>query len=314
VESASVIAMRCRAVVLPVVLVVLGLPPALATVEAGRFYLRNRHNGAMVSSGERREYVLFVPRSYDRTRPAPLVISLHGAALWGAAQMEITRWNDAAEKHGFIVAYPSGVSGHGPRVWRAGIGADLMTDVRFIAELIDTLRASYHVDTTRIYANGLSNGGGMAFLLACALPDRIAAVGVVAPALFLPWSACPDRRAVPLIAFHGTGDAAIPYHGGSSWVAPASFPDIPKWVAAWAQRNRCAPSPVDTIVAPDVVRRTYARCVDGASVVFYTIIGGGHTWPGGEPLPEWFAGRTTASISATDRMWEFFRQHPLRAP
>jgi polyhydroxybutyrate depolymerase len=45
--------------------------------------------------------------------------------------------------------------------------------------------------------------------------------------------------------------------------------------------------------------------------VLYTIQGGGHTWPGGTPLPKWFVGSTTRSISATSLMWSFFSVHPL---
>ena len=136
-----------------------------------------------------------------------------------------------ADEHGFIAVYPSGLSGRGPRGWSAGGGPGQTRDVRFIAELIDTLRASYHIDPTRIYANGLSNGGGMAFVLSCTQSDRIAAVGVVGTAIFLPWSECTDQRAVPMIAFHGTADRLTRYHGGKTWVAPVSFPDIPNWVA-----------------------------------------------------------------------------------
>jgi len=178
--------------------------------------------------------------------------------------------------------------------------------------LIDTLTAAYNVDPTRIYAKGLSNGGGMTFVLSCTLSDRIAAVGVVAPALFLPGSWCTDQRAVPMMAFHGTADRLTPYHGGLSWVAPDKrFSDIPTWVADWARRNRCAPTPVETEVAPDVTRRAYAHCADHADVVLYTVEGGGHTWPGGEPLPEWLAGPTSRSIDATRLMWTFFLEHPL---
>jgi polyhydroxybutyrate depolymerase len=65
-------------------------------------------------------------------------------------------------------------------------------------------------------------------------------------------------------------------------------------------------------VAVDVVRRTYRNCADGADVVLYTVLDGGHTWPGGGPLPEWFAGRTSHSVDATSVMWAFFREHPLR--
>ena len=71
-------------------------------------------------------------------------------------------------------------------------------------------------------------------------------------------------------------------------------------------------NPVDSLVAPDVVRRAYTGCAGDAAVVLYTIRGGGHTWPGGGPLPEWFVGTTSSSIDASSLMWEFFREHPLR--
>jgi len=299
--------------VLGAVLVLLSLPVALALAEAVSYYVRNRSNGTIVSSGLEREYLLYVPRSYDRTRPTPLVISMHGGAMWPAAQMETSQWNTVADQYGFIAVYPSGVSGRGPRAWRAGGGPGQEQDVRFISELIDTLGASYNIDPAMIYANGLSNGGGMAFVLSCTLSDRIAAVGVVATAIFLPWSACTDRRPVPMIAFQGTADRQIPYHGGKTWVAPDVFPDIPAWTKRWAERNRCAPNPSDSAVATDVTRLEYTSCADDAAVVLYTIRGGGHSWPGGKPLPEWFVGRTSRSIDATSRMWAFFREHPLRS-
>ena len=297
--------------VIGAVLVLIGLPPVLALVEAVSFYVRNRSNGSIVSSGQEREYLLYVPESYDRTKPTPLVISMHGGALWPAAQMEISRWNRMADEHGFLVVYPSGITGAGPRAWHVGRGPGLLRDVRYISELIDTLKAAYNIDSTSIYADGLSNGGGMAFVLSCTLSERIAAVGMVAAALFLPWSWCIDERAVPMIAFHGTADRAVPYHGGKSWVAPSVFPDIPTWVATWARRNRCAPNPIDSAVAADVTRRSYTNCADNAAVVLYTVQGGGHTWPGGGPLPEWFVGTTTRSIDATHQMWAFFREHRL---
>ena len=64
-------------------------------------------------------------------------------------------------------------------------------------------------------------------------------------------------------------------------------------------------------MAEDVTRRAYTDCAGDAAVVLYTIRGGGHTWPGGTPMPEWFVGRTSRSINATSEMWEFFREHPL---
>jgi len=302
--------MKDRRVALGAALALIGLPVVVVPIGAVSFYRANRDNGSFVSSGEKREYLLYVPPTYDRRRPTPLVISMHGAGLWGAAQKETSQWNDLADKQHFIVVYPSGVGGKGVRVWRAELGPGLGKDVRFISELIDTLKASYNIDSTRIYANGLSNGGGMSFVLSCTLSDRIAAVGMVAAAQTMPWRWCTDQRAVPMIAFHGTADPEIPYNGGSSWISPRPFPSTPRWAETWARRNRCAINPVESKVAADVTRRAYTSCADNADVVLYTVHGGGHTWPGGAPLPEWFVGRTARSIDATRLMWAFFMDHP----
>jgi polyhydroxybutyrate depolymerase len=293
-------------------LALIALPVVIVPIEAVSFYSANRDNGSFVSSGEKREYLLYVPTTYDHARPTPLVISMHGAGLWGASQRDISQWNDLADTKGFIVVYPSGLGGKGVRVWRAEPGDGLKKDVRFISELIDTLSTSYNIDPTRIYANGLSNGGGMSFALSCTLSDRIAGVGMVAAAQTLPWTWCKDSRPVPMIVFHGTADPEIPYNGGSSWLSPRPFPSTPKWTANWAIRNRCRPDAVDSTLTPDVTRRAYEKCADDAEVVLYTVHGGGHTWPGGMQLPEWFVGRTTHTINATKLMWAFFSEHPLR--
>ena len=155
--------MKARRVVVGAVLAIIGLPVVLVLVATVWIHLQDRTNGTIVISGQTRAYLLYVPPSYDRTRPTPLVISMHGASVWPAQQMNLSRWNRLADEQGFIVVYPSG-SGM-PKVWNVGRGAGLMRDVRFISALIDTLEAAYNIDPTRIYANGISNGGGMAFVL-----------------------------------------------------------------------------------------------------------------------------------------------------
>jgi len=290
---------------------VIGLPVVTVLVASVSYYFLNRTSGAIVSSDRRREYLLYVPDSYDRFKPTPLVISMHGGGAWPAHQMNVSRWNRLADEHGFIVVYPAGSDT--PMSWKVGRGAGLTRDVRFISELIDTLETAYNIDPTRIYANGLSNGAGMSFVLSCTLSNRIAAVGMVAAAQSLPWSWCTDHRPVPMISFHGTADAMTPYNGGRSPVFPDRFvlPSIPIWTANWARRNQCGTNPVESQIAADVTRLEYTNCADDAAVVLYTIQGGGHTWPGGKPPPEWLAGSTSNSIDATSRMWAFFREHRL---
>ena len=306
--------MKLRKVLIGTVLAIIALPVLLLLVVLGSASLLNRTNGAIVSSGQRRQYLLHVPVGYDRSRPAPLVISLHGAMNWPAYQMKVSQWNQVADRNGFIVVYPSG-TGTGLKTWfmEGAKTPSRMPDVVFIAELIDTLEAHYTIDRARIYANGLSNGGGMAFVLSCTLSHRIAAIGAVSAAQSLPWSWCADSTPVPMIAFHGTADRIVPYDGGKVWIAPDPFPAVAGWVADWARRNRCGPSPVDSLVAPDVTRSEYTACADDAAVVLYTIKGGGHQWPGGQPIPEWLVGPASNSVDATALMWTFFREHPLPA-
>src|SRR2546421_1861812 len=189
VEPASVTAptvMRKGKHAIGAVLALLSLPVLLVLIEAVSFRVANRPNGSFMSFGRKREYVLYVPRSYDRAKPTPLVISLHGAGMWGAAQRETSQWDRVADEYAFIVVYPSGEGGGGPRVWHEGGGAAPSRDVRFISELIDTLEARYNIDPRMIYANGLSNGGGVAFVLSCTLPHRVGAGGGGGAALPVP--------------------------------------------------------------------------------------------------------------------------------
>src|SRR5213596_12156 len=105
--------MKSRTKVIVAVLILITLPVLLALIEAISFYAHNRHNGSIVSSGDKRDYLLYVPRSYDHKKPAPLVISMHGAGGWAVQQMEMSGWNRLADEQGFIVAYPSGIGNAG---------------------------------------------------------------------------------------------------------------------------------------------------------------------------------------------------------
>ena len=207
-------------------------------------------------------------------------MDLHGFAQWPANQRDISNWDDLADEKGFIVVHPEG-SGF-PRRWASHSPDEPQTDrdVTFIADLIDHLSAEHPIDPDRIHVAGISNGGGMAFVLSCELSDRVASIGTVAGLFTHPWEACARTRPVPLIAFHGLDDEIVPFAGGPL--------DGPLGGTRWSD------------------------CDGGADVILHTIADGGHTWPGGDPLPEFIAGYTSPAIDATATMWEFFEDHPLR--
>ncbi len=295
-------------------LALLSLPLVLALAAAVAYLILDRTNGSLVSSGVKRRYLLYVPKSYDPSTPVALVISLHGFSQWPAHQSGLTGWNDLADEYGFLVVHPSGTGF--PKRWRtrgpAGLSTDPALDITFISDLIDKLESEYNIDPARIYANGLSNGGGMSVLLSCELSNRIAAIGSVAGAYLSPWSECRSARPVPTIVFHGTADPIVPYLGGPAHGPGFDLPSIPKWVAGLAEHNGCAAAPVELpTTSGEVSGVRYEGCSQDAEVVFYIIAGGGHSWPGGGYLPEFLVGHTTRDIDATRTMWEFFQRHPL---
>lgn len=306
--------MNIKKIVIRVMVVLIGLPIVLALLAFGFFYSvfyfpnwTSATAGTIVSSGQKRDYLVYVPKTYDRSKPTPLVITFHTSMSWDSSAMAISQWNSVADENGFIVVYPQG-TGFGPKSWEMTNSEtpSQMPDVIFISDLIDKLEATYNIDKSRIYANGMSNGGGMTFVLSCTMSDRIAAVGLVSAGLGLGWNWCTDHHPVPVIAFHGTGDPICPYNGGGG------FPNIPGFMANWSRRNECGPSPTESAVAADVTRLQYADCAGNAGVVLYTIKGEGHQWPGGKRLAaQWMLGHYNRSINATRLMWAFFSSHQL---
>lgn len=293
------------------VLIVFGVLFAIILVFFLWFRWANHTNGTIVSSGTERSYLLYVPDSYDAAAPTPLVITLHGFAQWPAHQMGLSHWNELADEYGFIVVYPEGRKF--PLRWQAGSAnstpGGIQEDIQFISDLIDTLQAEYNIDPARIFTNGMSNGAGMTFVLSCELSERIAAMGLVAGAYAYPWEVCAPARQTPAMVFHGTEDQIVPFGGSIEPSAQMVLPDIPSWVGELAGRNGCSETVSKEAVSSDVSALLYQDCTE--DVVFYTIQGGGHTWPGGEGLPYWLTGYTSMQIDATRMLWDFFQVHPL---
>lgn len=256
--------------------------------------------------GVTRSYLLYAPASLDSTQPAPVVFSLHGFASNARHQVLLTGWNDVADEHGFLVVYPQGL-GALPR-WDAGLpampAADGTGDTGFLTALAASLSETLCVDPARIYVNGLSNGGGMTYRLACDASDVFAAFGGVAGA-YSGRALCEPSRPIPMLFFHGTADLIVPFDGGNGMPAIAPF------VEALARHNGCDPQPAPIASVGSVSGWQYLHCEADASVALYIIDGGGHTWPGGWDGRDFLLGTTTQEVSASAILWDFYEAHPL---
>jgi polyhydroxybutyrate depolymerase len=286
--------------------------PAQGPAEAG-------WSARTVASGDgERCYHLYVPPGYDPSQPAPVVVSLHGWLSNPNSHATISLWHRLADQEGFLVVYPQGTSF--PQRWNSDSNWEVagVDDVQFFRDTIDDLSAVAAVDRSRVYVNGFSNGGAMAVQIACQAADQVAAIGTVAGAV-VGMQDCDPPRPVPAMAFHGTADPVVPYEAGELQGqlrqgaevvgAPTTFAGADDWVTEWAQQNGC--DPVPEVIPPqgDVKGVRYLACDEEAEVIFYTIVGGGHTWPGGTPIP--VVGKTSTDIDATEEMWRFFQGYSL---
>ena len=182
-------------------------------------------------------------------------------------------------------------------------------NLAFTQALIDNAKTSLCIDTHRIYATGLSNGGGMSGYLACKLSRQVAAIAPVAGVNLA--APCPRGKPMSVIAFHGTADASVAYGGGPG-AMPArperNLPSVETAVQAWAGRAGCRTKPVSQVIGTEVQRIAYRGCARGAGVVLYAVTGGGHTWPGSFDVPR--NGHVTQDINAADLILDFFSHHP----
>jgi polyhydroxybutyrate depolymerase len=254
-------------------------------------------------AGEARHYLIVVPTGYDGTTAVPVVLTIHGFVSSAQEQVSYTRWGDLGEAEGFLVVAPNARQGRVDFDFLAP-ATDPASDAAFLDALMTEVQRDWCVDPDRTYATGFSNGSATTFGLACRAETPFAAFGSVAGA-FYDESYCGKAPATSYLYFHGTADGAVPYRGGT--VGAFQVASAAETMAAWAKHDGCGPS-TSTEPADDVELVAWSKCDDGSEVGFYTIAGGGHTWPGAAPRPE--LGATTDSIDATALMWAFFQAHP----
>lgn len=256
--------------------------------------------------GVMREYLLYVPPSYDGSQAVPFVLALHGLGD-DMNNFAGIRFENVADTANFIFAIPQALVDNqltGATAWNSGAGAFGITlnpgvdDVGFLNALMDTVSVRYNIDQTRLYSTGFSMGGFMTNRLGCELNNRIAAIASVSGTIGNGIS-CHPARVVPACHFHGTADQTVAYTGNTYGN------DAEALVAYWRGHDRCDTAAViDSIAhttnnALHIVHYTYPNGAYGSDVEFYKVIGGQHQW----------LGPSGYDINYAVEIWNFFRRY-----
>ncbi len=265
--------------------------------------------GVIRYGGRERTYIVHVPPAYDRTKPAPLVLVLHGAGQSFDTAEKMSGMSLEADKEDFLVAYPRG-TGHLKEepTWNSGnccgyAMRNNVDDVGFIRALVAQLKKDYAVDSKRVYVTGVSNGAMMSYRLGCEVSDQIAAIAPVEGAQNVD---CKPASPVSVIVFHGTADRLVPFDGGTArdQTGPQRTDNsVAGAVSFWVKQDGCSPTPQHEETS-EVHTDVYSGCKDGTGVALYAIQGGRHKWPG--------ASLSGNHVRATEIMWDFFAQHAKR--
>jgi len=263
-----------------------------------------------VKSGDTtRSYSVHAPSNYSKTTQYPLIVGFHGSDSIGLFFEADTRLDEAQYTANKIMVYPNGVGG----AW-AGASYSKTTvaeDLQFVHDLLADVRKRYCIDSARVYATGMSNGGGFVGTLACndTVGKEFAAFAPASGAFYTDanGTGCtPARSPLPILEFHGGADTSVLYNGGQG--EGGYEPPIPTWLGYWAERNECQSPPANESSFNDDVHHLVWTCQGQyGALQHYKVDDMKHQWPSEDPnFSQIAAGGLPTHIEASSIIQQFF--------
>ena len=267
----------------------------------------------IVHEGLKRSFLIYVPENIKEN--APLVVAIHGYTSTAKILMGYSGINQIADVEGFMVAYPQGTKDSRDNNF-FNVGYEFhsdskVNDVNFIREIVLNLTKEYKLNSKRVFATGMSNGGDMSYLLACTSSDLFTAVAPVAGVMMKDTlENCNPVKKIPIFEIHGTKDSISKFEGDMNnedkWGA---YYDLPSTIEFWV--NKHALNEKETIQlenknTEDGTTITFERYWSDESqreVWFYIVNDGNHTWPGMTGL---FSRTANQDINSAEEIWKFF--------
>lgn len=239
------------------------------------------------TGGTDRSFLVHLPKGFSPTQYYPALMFFPGKGSDAMGGEQGTNLNSLPG----VIIYPEPTVGNDQMYsWQGAPYSSGANDVQFVGDILDKVESQLCIQRSRVYAAGLSNGGGMVSLLSCNLSNRFSAFGIVAGAMYYPDGSCKPSKPTPLISIHGDNDGTVPYFGS----AQRRLPAIDSWIAMRARDNGCAPTPQVTANLATTVS-TWQNCKNNATVRNLRVHDVGHVW----------------STNAPNTLWQFFSAHSL---
>lgn len=243
-----------------------------------------------------RSYLLYIPPGLDSQQPVPLVFAFHGYGEKAIGMQRMSGLNDVADLANLLVVYPKGVFSS----WNIGEEAPgyaiehNIDDSAYVREILLDLSTIANIDPQRIYAVGFSQGGQLAYRLACDMSDTLAAIVSVSGGM--EYDACQPSEAVSILHVHGLIDGTAPFSGGGIY-QPSP---VENGIDAWVQFDDCTGSPLVETQNEGyrlITHTAYASCQGNTTVELYIVESGAHDWP-------------SHFMPISEIIWGFFATHP----
>ena len=262
-------------------------------------------SGAITSQGVTREFIFHAPGA-SVAEGLPLVFVYHGLGSTAEEVQYFTGFDAVADANNFLVVYPRATQIGGDIQWNvyadevpghAGVGEPgAADDVLFTDGMIAWFCANHHIDASRIYATGHSNGGNFCYLLSLQRPDIFAAFAPTSANLwgdnvYMTGMLGANFTPVAIHHVHGDPDPVVEYpdavHDPNQWTWPLS---------SYGSANCGVGAYTSALIVPGVDRLTWCdgSALNGKRVELIRCQGTGHGWC---DLP---------GYSASNAIWEFF--------
>ncbi len=257
-------------------------------------YAQQVINTTIQHDGRTRRYRLYIPQSYDASKPSPLILNYHGFTNNIDVQYNQSAFQQLAEDNQFIFATPQGLGFLAGWAINNSFGGN-QDDVGFTNAMIDQIESQYNINPKRIYATGFSNGGFFSYRLACELSNRIAAVASVAGSMTRVWidnNQCQPQHPTAVLQITGSNDNVISINGNGS---NEPIRDVMEY---WSAFNNGDSSPDVIDLGSGSTRSIWDNGNNGVTAEFIRVQGRGHSWNGG-------------NVNTSQEIWNFFSRFDI---